>query len=48
LRKIALCSSNDRPQTAASRAVAELIGQIVDDALAEGSWQYARLLERAK
>lgn len=48
LRKIALCSSNDRPQTAASRAVADLIRRIVDDALAGGSWQYARLLDTAK
>ena len=45
LRKIALCSSSERPQSAANRSVAGLIQDIVGRSLADGSWQHARLLD---
>lgn len=45
LRRIALCSSSDRPQSAATRAVAGLMQQVIESALGDGSWQHARLVD---
>ncbi len=45
LRRIALCSSNDRPQTAATGAVSRLIRNLIEAALNDGSWQHAKLVE---
>ena len=44
LRRIALCNSNERPRSAAARAVAGLLKQVIETALIDGSWQHARLI----
>lgn len=46
-RKIALCSSHDRPQTAATRAVGTMLQELIQAKLADGSWEYARVIDRS-
>lgn len=45
LRRIALCSSSDRPQSVATRTVAALMQQVIEDSLGDGTWQHARLID---
>lgn len=45
-RTIALCSSNERPRSSATRAVATLARRLIEEALASGTWKHARILER--
>lgn len=46
-RRIALCSSHDRPQSAATRAVGGLLQALIESRLEDDSWQHARLLNPA-
>ena len=46
MRTIALCSSIGRPRTSATRAVAELARQVIEEALADGTWKHARIVEQ--